>query len=71
MPKGTLIGTDAKPLVLGKKRRRPNVTSQAYRDNFDNIFSKKERKCPILEKYWESKQPSPSKQLQEDLEPIE
>jgi|TARA_R110002167_G_scaffold29565_1_gene98678 hypothetical protein len=48
--KGTQIGTDAKPLILGKKRRRPNVTSQAYRDNFDNIFSKKERKCPILEK---------------------
>ena len=50
MSKGTQIGTDAKPLILGKKRRRPNVTSQAYRDNFDNIFSKKERTCPILEK---------------------
>ena len=50
MSKGIQIGTDAKPLILGKKRRRPNVTSQAYRDNFDNIFSKEERTCPILEK---------------------
>ena len=50
MPKGTQIGTDSKPLVLGKKRRRPNVTSQAYRDNFDNIFNKKKTTCPILEK---------------------
>jgi hypothetical protein len=48
--KGTQIGTDAKPIILGKKRGRPNVNSQAYRDNFDNIFSKKERTCPILEK---------------------
>ena len=41
--KGTQIGTDTKPIILGKKRRSPNVNSQAYRDNFDNIFGKKER----------------------------
>ena len=45
--KGTQIGTDAKPIILGKKRRSPKVNSQAYRDNFDNIFDKKERTCPI------------------------
>ena len=38
--KGTQIGTDAKPIVLGKKRRSPNINSQAYRDNYDNIFGK-------------------------------
>ena len=41
--KGTQIGTDVKPMILGKKRRRPKVNSQAYRDNYDNIFGKKER----------------------------
>ena len=40
--KGTQIGTDVKPKVLGKKRRRPNINSKAYRDNYDNIFGKKE-----------------------------
>ena len=35
--KGTQIGTDAKPIVLGKKRRSPNINSQAYRDK---IFGK-------------------------------
>ena len=43
--KGTQIGTDTKPIILGKKRRSPNIYSQAYRDNFDNIFGKKERQC--------------------------
>ena len=43
--KGTQIGTDTKPMILGKKRRSPKVNSQAYRDNFDNIFGKKERTC--------------------------
>ena len=38
--KGTQIGTDTKPIVLGKRRRSPNVTSQAYRDNYDKIFCK-------------------------------
>ena len=40
--KGIQIGTDTKPMILGKKRRRPNINSQAYRDNYDNIFGKKE-----------------------------
>ena len=40
--KGTQIGTDAKPIVLGKKRRRANINSQAYKDNYDRIFGKKE-----------------------------
>ena len=40
--KGTIIGTNKNPIVLGKKKRRPNITSQAYRDNYDRIFSKKE-----------------------------
>ena len=40
--KGTQIGTDTKPMILGKKRRRPNINSKAYRDNYDNIFGKKE-----------------------------
>ena len=40
--KGTQIGTDAKPIILGKKRRSPKVNSQAYKDNYDNIFGKKE-----------------------------
>ena len=38
--KGTQIGTDAKPIVLGKKRRRANINSQAYKDNYDRIFGK-------------------------------
>ena len=42
--KGTIIGTNKNPIVLGKKKRRPNITSQAYRDNYDRIFSKKEEK---------------------------
>ena len=55
--KGTQIGTYTKPMILGKKRRSPNVTSQAYRDNYDNIFGKKERTTT-------------SEQMQEELEPI-
>ena len=55
--KGTQIGTDAKPMILGKKRRSPQVNSQAYRDNYDNIFGKKERTTT-------------SEQMQEELEPI-
>ena len=55
--KGTQIGTDAKPLILGKKRRRPKVNSQAYKDNYDRIFSNKEIKTT-------------SEQMQEELEPI-
>ena len=42
--KGTQIGTDAKPIILGKKRRSPNITSQAYKDNYDKIFGKREEK---------------------------
>ena len=42
--KGTIIGTNKNPIVLGKKKRSPNITSQAYRDNYDRIFSKKEEK---------------------------
>ena len=38
--KGTQIGTDTKPIILGKKRRRPKVNSQAYKDNYDRIFGK-------------------------------
>ena len=38
--KGTIIGTDKNPIILGKKKRRPNINSQAYRDNYDNIFGK-------------------------------
>ena len=56
--KGTQIGTDAKPMILGKKRRRPNLNSQAYKDNYDRIFGKKE----ITTTY--------SEQMQEELEPI-
>ena len=55
--KGTQIGTDAKPMILGKKRRRPTLNSQAYKDNYDRIFSKKEIKTT-------------SEQMQEELEPI-
>ena len=42
--KGTIIGTNKNPIVLGKKKRRPNINSQAYRDNYDRIFGKKEEK---------------------------
>ena len=56
--KGTQIGTDAKPMILGKRRRSPNVTSQAYRDNYDNIFGKKEDTRTT------------SEQMQDELEPI-
>ena len=55
--KGTQIGTDVKPMILVKRRRSPNVTSQAYRDNYDNIIGKKERTTT-------------SEQMQEELEPI-
>ena len=44
MPKGIQIGTDSKPIILGKKRRRPNLNSQAYKDNYDKIFGKREEK---------------------------
>ena len=56
--KGTQIGTDTKPIILGKKRRSPNITSQAYKDNYDKIFGKKE---DIR---------TPSEQMQDELEPI-
>jgi hypothetical protein len=55
--KGTIIGTDKNPIVLGKKKRRPNITSQAYRDNYDRIFGKKEITTT-------------SEQMQDELEPI-
>ena len=55
--KGTIIGTNKNPIVLGKKKRRPNITSQAYRDNYDRIFSKKETTTT-------------SEQMQDELEPI-
>ena len=42
--KGTIIGTNKNPIGLGKKKRRPNINSQAYRDNYYRIFSKKEEK---------------------------
>ena len=44
-------------MILGKKRRRPTINSQAYRNNYDNIFGKKERTTT-------------SEQMQEELEPI-
>ena len=56
--KGTQIGTDAKPMILGKKRRRPNLNSQAYKDNYDKIFGKKEDTRTT------------SEQMQDELEPI-
>ena len=59
--KGTQIGTDAKPMILGKKRRRPKVNSQAYKDNYDKIFGKKERTEDIR---------TTSEQMQDELEPI-
>ena len=55
--KGTIIGTNKNPIVLGKKRRSPNITSQAYKDNYDKIFGKKE----II---------TTSEQMQDELEPI-
>ena len=55
--KGTQIGTDAKPMILGKKRRRPTLNSQAYKDNYDRIFGKKEITTT-------------SEQMQDELEPI-
>ena len=55
--KGTQIGTDAKPMILGKKRRRPTLNSQAYKDNYDRIFGKKEVTTT-------------SEQMQDELEPI-
>ena len=63
--KGIQIGTDAKPIILGKKRRRPNLNSQAYKDNYDKIFSKQERTCPI-----EDITTTYSEQMQDELEPI-
>ena len=55
--KGTIIGTNKNPIVLGKKKRRPNINSQAYRDNYDRIFGKKEITTT-------------SEQMQDELEPI-
>ena len=55
--KKTQIGTDAKPMILGKKRRRPTLNSQAYKDNYDKIFGKKEITTT-------------SEQMQDELEPI-
>ena len=55
--KGTQIGTDAKPMILGKKRRRPTINSQAYKDNYDKIFGKQEITTT-------------SEQMQDELEPI-
>ena len=55
--KGTQIGTDAKPMILGKKRRRPTINYQAYKDNYDRIFGKKEITTT-------------SEQMQDELEPI-
>ena len=45
-------------MILGKKRRRPTINSQAYKDNYDKIFGKKERTTTY------------SEQMQEELEPI-
>ena len=55
--KGTIIGTNKNPIVLGKKKRRPNINSQAYKDNYDRIFGKK-------------KITTTSEQMQDELEPI-
>ena len=55
--KGTIIGTNKNPMILGKKRRRPTINSQAYKDNYDRIFGKKERTTT-------------SEQMQDELEPI-
>ena len=56
--KGTIIGTNKNPMILGKKKRRPTINSQAYKDNYDKIFGKKEDTRTT------------SEQLQEELEPI-
>jgi len=55
--KGTIIGTNKNPMILGKKKRRPTINSQAYKDNYDRIFGKKERTTT-------------SEQMQDELEPI-
>ena len=55
--KGTIIGTNKNPMILGKKKRRPNINSQAYKDNYDKIFGKKEITTT-------------SEQMQDELEPI-
>ena len=55
--KGTIIGTNKNPMILGKKRRRPTINSQAYKDNYDKIFGKKEITTT-------------SEQMQDELEPI-
>ena len=55
--KGTIIGTNKNPILLGKKKRRPNINSQAYKDNYDRIFGKKEITTT-------------SEQMQDELEPI-
>ena len=44
-------------MILGKKKRRPNINSQAYKDNYDRIFGKK-------------KITTTSEQMQDELEPI-
>ena len=48
-------------MILGKKRRRPTINSQAYKDNYDKIFGKKERTEDIR---------TTSEQMQDELEPI-
>ena len=55
--KGTIIVTNKNPIVLGKKKRRLNINSQAYKDNYDRIFGKKE----VI---------TTSEQMQDELEPI-
>ena len=55
--KGTIIGTNKNPMILGKKKRRPTINSQAYKDNYDRIFGKKE----VI---------TTSEQMQDELEPI-
>ena len=55
--KGTIIGTNKNPMILGKKKRRPTINSQAYKDNYDRIFGKKEITTT-------------SEQMQDELEPI-
>ena len=44
-------------MILGKKKRRPTINSQAYKDNYDRIFGKKEITTT-------------SEQMQDELEPI-
>ena len=45
-------------MILGKKRRRPTINSQAYKDNYYKIFCKKEDIRTT------------SEQMQDELEPI-